>query len=454
MSIPASAISLEPTPLGEGRISDVFRARYANDLVCVKRFKVQSLSQAQETKLFNDIKTLAAINHPRIVRVMGSVVWQDGAFGQSGWKEYGIIVEYIPVGTLRDFYLASPISPPPLASRLSIALDIATGMEFLHKSSILHRKLTSKNILLVKGEKGMQAKISDHGLDAIRTNTLTTGLATKGHSSNQVEDIIWMAPELHKLRVKQTTACDVFSFGVVLSELESWTGPFTQSMEAFQYKDLFSLLSTQNMIPDLSFSATTPPQLSSLITQCLSIDPSSRPTFSQIVKTLESILQTPQPSTTTSPNVYPPPVYGAKAAASQPTKPSPAARMQETTSANPFQTSAAAADINLQRFAEGLAAAVRIDNGLETSIDPSTEEPGDESVLNLVQRFAGQQPTLNPMTLLERVANEIMNSKSPYKNEPQKHLEMMQKTRKSAYMIILVGCIVGLAGVILGLIGV
>ncbi len=44
------------------------------------------------------------------------------------------------------------------------AMDVASGMKYLHQMSIIHADLALRNILIVKGEEGYQAKISDFGL--------------------------------------------------------------------------------------------------------------------------------------------------------------------------------------------------------------------------------------------------------------------------------------------------
>ncbi|CAD6206412.1 unnamed protein product [Miscanthus lutarioriparius] len=98
--------------------------------------------------------------------------------------------------------------------RLSIALDVARGVEYLHslaQQTFIHRDLKPSNILL--GD-DMKAKVADFGLVRLapadgKCVSIETRLAgTFGY----------LAPE-YAVTGRVTTKADVFSFGVILMEL-------------------------------------------------------------------------------------------------------------------------------------------------------------------------------------------------------------------------------------------
>ncbi len=88
------------------------------------------------------------------------------------------------------------------------ARDIASGIEYLHGRSIVHRDLKSPNILL---DSRGRAKSSDFNLSKILDESMN-------NSSIAAMNPRWLAPELFD-GAKPTMACDIFSFGVILWEL-------------------------------------------------------------------------------------------------------------------------------------------------------------------------------------------------------------------------------------------
>ncbi|CAF1919640.1 BnaC02g47590D [Brassica napus] len=116
---------------------------------------------------------------------------------------------------LLNFFQVYPnTSYPPLTwkQRVSIALDVARGFEYLHclaQQSFIHRDLKPSNILL--GD-DMRAKVEDFGLvkkaPAGKYSVETKIAGTFGY----------LAPE-YLATGRVTTKVDVYAFGVVLMEM-------------------------------------------------------------------------------------------------------------------------------------------------------------------------------------------------------------------------------------------
>ncbi|KAI9310429.1 kinase-like domain-containing protein, partial [Zopfochytrium polystomum] len=209
--IPPSSVTIDTTDaglLGAGTYGIVRRARYDRHPVAVKTLFLRggrALTKRVEKEFQREAAVLAQLNHPRVVRFFGVVV--DPTWGSA------IVMEYVPGGSL--FEIA-----PPFVDRLLLAYDVACGMLYLHSHRprpIFHRDLKSMNVLCdVEHRPGarrvVRAKLADFGLAVAAVDTLDDALGPKGTP-------LWMAPELNDPHARFTPACDVFSFGVLLTEI-------------------------------------------------------------------------------------------------------------------------------------------------------------------------------------------------------------------------------------------
>jgi len=155
------------------------------------------------------------------------------------------------------------------------AIDIATGMNYLHllKPPLLHRDLKSLNILL--DEHLIHCKICDFGMSKMRMDqnqAMTIGVGTP----------IWMAPELMR-GDKYDEKVDIYAFGIILYEMVSNDVPFKE-MNQMQLLLEVAINNKRPIIPQ-----TCPPPFRRLITDCWNNDPTQRPPFSGILKMLHNL---------------------------------------------------------------------------------------------------------------------------------------------------------------------
>ena len=190
----------------------------------------------------------------------------------------------------------------PWSLRISLALDMAKGLAYLHARGWFHRDLTSKNILIRRvgglngtSEVGHNNKYTDS--DSISGNSTNLaaviadfGLASKiplvsgpGKESRRLQQVgspYWMSPECLKGEFYDEKA-DIFSYGIILCELIA-------RIDA----DPDILPRTINYGVDyIAFSATLspecPPNFVELAFNCVRIDPKSRPTAIELILMLE-----------------------------------------------------------------------------------------------------------------------------------------------------------------------
>ncbi|KAJ3318841.1 hypothetical protein HDU76_000705 [Blyttiomyces sp. JEL0837] len=309
--IPSKSIKIDKDPntgrLGAGSFGEVHRASYMGETVVVKtlRFSSGALSAKGRDDFYSEAKLLSKLRHPRIVRFYGIVDSVDTGLG--------IVMEYVSEGSLNQYYQAN--IRPEFKDRLQLALDIANGMNYLHKMNppILHRDLKSMNVLINyeieklsnddntpsnQKQQVLHAKLCDFGLAAVKAQimTSTTGTDFKRNSSSNASSsssggpqgtIIWMAPELHDFTAAFTPACDVFSFAVILSEIATWVGPYGIPISEIRMDILMRMIVEQKYRPTLDIPDDTNNELKKLIEKCWDADPKLRPGFNAIARDLQ-----------------------------------------------------------------------------------------------------------------------------------------------------------------------
>lgn len=127
---------------------------------------------------------------------------------------------------LRTFIVRHVPNRIPFPDTVSIMLDVAEGLDYLHHQCnppIIHRGINSTNILLSKQK---QAKINDFGVAFYQGKTIFTPPVPGGPS--------YAAPETYPVddggQTEYGAKIDIFSFGVVLMEVINGIRPQLASL--------------------------------------------------------------------------------------------------------------------------------------------------------------------------------------------------------------------------------
>ncbi|CAG5134791.1 unnamed protein product [Candidula unifasciata] len=250
--------------LGSGFFANVYKAthRVTGEEMVMKINK----DHANRLGALREIQLMNRLSHPNILKFLGVCVHEG---------QLHALTEFISGGTL-EALLANRAEELPWILRIKLSLDISEGLHYLHSQAVFHRDLTSRNILIKKGEnRNYQAVIADFGL------------ATQIPDPGSTEPLPpvgcpwWMAPEVIHGQFYDERA-DVFSLGIILLEI-------TARIEA----DPETMPRTKNFGVDYvkicDLVDYCPLDFLQLAFKCCQILPERRPSSAVIRPTLEKI---------------------------------------------------------------------------------------------------------------------------------------------------------------------
>ncbi|KAI9346098.1 kinase-like domain-containing protein [Zopfochytrium polystomum] len=263
--------------LGDGSVGTVSKGLYLNTTtVAVKTMKLRKLSTSAKDQLINEAKVLSRSRHPFVIGFQG-LIKNKGV--------YSLVLEYATLGSLSEYYRDPAHKNTPLHERVPLLFQIASGMTYLHDTlGIVHNDLKSPNVLLTRLEpRGLVAKITDFGLSKIKDETRSATTNAKVDGS-----LLWMAPELRRIRPKVTQRNDVFSFAVLMTEVVSWIGVYGRPWGTHMIAVIDALRDEhqrQELLDELqtevfrSSETTVGAALFGLFRRCWDFDWASRPRF-------------------------------------------------------------------------------------------------------------------------------------------------------------------------------
>eukprot|EP00698_Gefionella_okellyi_P014174 TRINITY_DN3925_c0_g1_i1.p1 TRINITY_DN3925_c0_g1~~TRINITY_DN3925_c0_g1_i1.p1 ORF type:complete len:1121 (-),score=222.82 TRINITY_DN3925_c0_g1_i1:8-3370(-) len=211
-----------------------------------------------------EVATLRALRHPNIVLFVAALP-----------ERVAFVTEFMSKGSLYHV-LRTEAHLVTGAVALRIAIDVACAMQYLYsrEPAIMHRDLTSSNILL---DASLNAKVADFGFARLRAASSIRGA---------IGSPAWTAPELIR-DGKFTQQSDVFSYGVVLWELFTHRVPYDGLPPLKVLAQKMQQTTDSYMCYDMP--EQTPPDIVVLVRQCTQRDAALRPCFSDIVPQLHRI---------------------------------------------------------------------------------------------------------------------------------------------------------------------
>ncbi|KAG4180560.1 hypothetical protein ERO13_A10G172600v2 [Gossypium hirsutum] len=250
--------------IGQGSCGTVYHGLWFESEVAVKVFSKQEYADDVINAFREEVSLMKRLRHPNVLLFMGVVVSS---------QRLCIVTEFLPRGSLFQL-LQRNTTKLGWRRRVSMALDIARGMNYLHNCNppIIHRDLKSSNLLV---DKNWTVKVGDFGLSRLKHKTYLTTKSGKGTPQ-------WMAPEVLRSEPSDEKS-DVYSFGVILWELATEKIPW----EKHNAMQLVAAVGFMNQ--SLEIPKELDPRWASIIEICWNSDPKSRPTFQELLNKLRDL---------------------------------------------------------------------------------------------------------------------------------------------------------------------
>jgi len=261
-------------------MGDVRSGSWLGVPVAVKTFKGNA--DSPQKQLTEEAAMLAKLRHPFICQFFGTCEI-DGRLT--------VVMELLE-RSLHDVIHGSSSKPSvPLTYRL--AHEIAQGIAYLHRNTVMHRDIKPPNVML---DGAGHAKVCDFGLSrTVMFNFVPEEHMRRTdsslHSTVGVGTLRYVAPEVLKplsraggdeIKVYYTYACDVYSFGLLLWEFCHGEFPFSE----YSGVEVATSVAPSGRRPTLQLPEEFE-ALGALIVLCWDQDPARRPTMSGCAELLQ-----------------------------------------------------------------------------------------------------------------------------------------------------------------------
>ena len=230
--------------VGAGGMSDVYKAKdhILGRFVAIKVLR-QEFSEDRNfvTKFRIEAQSAAGLEHPNIVNIY-DVGNEDDT--------YYIVMEYVEGITLKSYIEGK--GQLSFKESVSIAIQVARGIEAAHNKGIIHRDIKPQNIMISTDGK---VKVTDFGIaKAASSNTI---------SSDVMGSVHYVSPEQARNGFVDLRS-DIYSLGIVMYEMVTGRVPFdgdTTVSVAIQHLQ-------EEMTPPSTYAPNLPISFEKIILKC------------------------------------------------------------------------------------------------------------------------------------------------------------------------------------------
>ena len=190
--------------IGTGGMSDVYKAKChkLNRYVAIKVMKSEfSEDKTFVSKFRAEAQSVAGFTHPNVVNVY-DVGDENGV--------YYIVMELVEGITLKKYI--EKRGKIPFKEAVSIAIQVANGLDAAHKHNIVHRDIKPQNIIISKEGK---VKVTDFGIAKVASSSTINSSSTMG-------SVHYISPEQARGGYSDARS-DIYSLGITIFEMLTGT---------------------------------------------------------------------------------------------------------------------------------------------------------------------------------------------------------------------------------------
>jgi len=237
--------------IARGGMGDVYEAedRLLQRRAAVKLYR--AASPADRARFDAEVRVLAGLNHPGLVRV-----YDAGPHGEDAF----VVLELIEGAPLSETLTRGAIPPTEVAA---LGAELSDALAYIHAQGVVHRDVTPANVLC---DEDGRPRLVDFGIARLLDSPRLTATAIA------VGTAAYMSPEqVQGLDV--TPAADVYALGLVLLEAITGRREFEGSMQE---------VATARLVRDPDTDRGVPGAWRTLLAAMTSRIPEERPTTEEV----------------------------------------------------------------------------------------------------------------------------------------------------------------------------
>ncbi len=202
--------------LGRGPLGTTHRARQrTTNLECAIKILQPSgqISERSIQTFLREARVLNQLNHRNLIRLRD--------MGAANGTLY-LVTEFVSVMPW-DEVLAVATSEARIRMACGVACQILDGLQYAHTRSLVHRDIQPSNILVVRQDRKLIAKLADFGF---AKSYIDAGFSQITHDGAIIGSLPYMSPEQFMDSRHAKPACDIYSMGATLYRLLTGHDPF------------------------------------------------------------------------------------------------------------------------------------------------------------------------------------------------------------------------------------